>query len=263
MDAHPERREQLMTRWVLFGSLGDLATPALFALLALWSFGWRAAFLVAGALFAVAAIALPSRFPRVRRSGAEGARPIRRALVEALRNRTLLLWLTGAALCALLDEILVAFGSLYLRDVLGAGVAERSLVFACFVAGGVPGLLVVDRLLVRFDPVRVLFVSAALCAAAYLAWLFAGSVAASAGLAAGVGCTSATLYPLTQAQAYRALPEWSGTVAAMGSLFGWAQLLILPALALVADLWGLLPAMLLLAAQPVGILLIVASRARG
>ena len=262
MDAHPERREQMMTRWVLLGSLGDLLTPALFALLSLWSCGWREAFGVSGALFAVAALALPAHFPQVRRSGPEGAPPIRRVLGDALRNRTLLLWLTGAALCALLDEILVAFGSLYLRDVLGAGVAERSLVFACFVAGGVPGLLAAERLLLRFEPVRLLAVASALCAAAYLAWLFAGSVTTSAGLAALVGCTASTLYPITQAQAYRALPEWSGTVAAIGSLFGWAQLLILPTLSVVADVWGLFPAMLLLCAQPIGILLIAASRLR-
>jgi fucose permease len=241
--------------------VGELVAPALFALLALWTFGWREAFLIAGVLCFAAAVALPSRFPEVRRSEPEEGVPIRRALGEALRNRALLLWLSGAALCTLLDEILVAFGTLYLRDALGAGVAERSLVFSCFMAGGIPGLLVADRLLARFDPLRVLVASSGLCAATYLAWVFAGSVAASAGLAALVGCTASTLYPITMAQAYRALPERSGTVAATSSLFGWSNLLILPALALLADGWGLLPVMLLLAAQPIGILAISVARA--
>jgi MFS family permease len=266
MDAHPERRERMMARWVLLGSVGDLATPALFALLALLAFGWREAFLVAGALFGVAALALPRRFPRARGDGTQDPEPtpvpVRRALAEALRNRTLLWWLGGAALCTLLDEILIAFGTLHLRDALGAGVAERSLVFGCLMAGGIAGLLAADRLLGRFDPVRLLAASAALCAVAYLSWLFAESLAASAGLAVVVGCTGSLLYPITKAQAYRALPQRSATVAALASLSGWADLLILPLLALLADAAGLLPVMLLLAAQPLGILALALARLR-
>src|SRR5688572_6101673 len=48
MDADPDRRELWMTRWTLFGSLGDLAAPALLALLAACSLGWRAGFVVVG-----------------------------------------------------------------------------------------------------------------------------------------------------------------------------------------------------------------------
>jgi MFS family permease len=266
MDAHPERRERMMARWTLLGSIGDLATPALFALLALFALGWREAFGVAGALFGVAALALWRRLPRVERSpeaeAVASAVPIRRALVEALGNRTLLLWLGAAALCSLLDEILIAFGTLHLRDALGAGVPERSLVFGCLMAGGILGLAGVAPLLDRFDPVRVLVASSGLCVVAYVAWVLAGSVPVSAGLAAVVGATSSVLYPIAKAQAYRALPDRSATVLAVASLFRWADLLILPGLALVADAFGLLPVMLLLAAQPVGILAIALARSR-
>ena len=50
------------------------------------------------------------------------------AIRAALRNRRLLLWLTACWLCSLLDEILVAFGALYLKDRFAADGGERSAV---------------------------------------------------------------------------------------------------------------------------------------
>ena len=47
-DSDPTRREALMTRWVFMGTLGDLATPLLFGLLAWIGMGWREAFVVTG-----------------------------------------------------------------------------------------------------------------------------------------------------------------------------------------------------------------------
>jgi MFS family permease len=49
MDAAPDRRDSMMTRWALLGELGDLGTPLLLAGLGALTLGWRSAFAVVGA----------------------------------------------------------------------------------------------------------------------------------------------------------------------------------------------------------------------
>lgn len=269
MDADPERRERLMARWAFLGMLGDLAAPALFALLPLFGWGWRQAFLVSGAVLALYALALarqpfPARCREAPASSGGGGREaegdprpsIPAALRLALGNRRLLLWLLGVWLCGLLDEILVAFGALFLRVHLGAGVAARSAVLMAFVAGGMAGLLAVDRLLARVEPLRLLRAAAIGCALAYPAWLLAPSLPLSGALMLLVGFFAAPLYPIAKARAYRALPGHSATVNALAHLFGPATLALPFALGLLADRLGLAAALLLLVAQPVGLLLI-------
>jgi len=50
--------------------------------------------------------------------------PLRAAVAAAIRNRSLRLWLLGVFLCGALDEVLVAFAALHLRERLGAGVGQ-------------------------------------------------------------------------------------------------------------------------------------------
>ncbi len=258
MDVHPERRERMLTRWVLLGELGDLTTPVLLAGLALVALGWRSAFALGGALFVVAALALPATIPRGRTEHEHAQLRWRGALRDALGAPRLWFWLAGAMLCSLLDEIFVAFGSLYLRDGLGAGVAQRSLVFACSAAGGMVGLALQDRLLERFSAPRLLVAEAVLTAAVLVAWIEAPSVPLSAALAVALGASCAGLYPLAQARAYAALPGRGATVAAMASAFGWLELGVPALLALVADLLGLRVVLWLLLAQPLGVLALLA-----
>lgn len=259
MEGHPEERERLMARWTLLGAAGDLAAPALFSLLALLALSWRAAFAVAAAGLLLHAIALWRRpFPQHgSRPASEGERVrIPEAIRGALGNRELLAWLAGVWLCGLLDEILVAFGSLHLRDRLGASVHERSLILMLCTAGSMVGLAIADRLLARVRPLRLLRACAAGGAAAYVAWVFAPSVAASSVLLFLTGLLCAPLYPIAMAQAYRALPGQPGMVNAMGHLFGPLDLLAPLLLGAVADSFGLAAALALLGAQPMGLLLI-------
>lgn len=71
-----------------------------------------------------------------------------------------------------------------------------------------------------------------------------------------VGTATAPLYPIAKARAYRALPGQSGMVNALGHIFGPATLALPLFLGFVADQFGLVTALLILAAQPAGLLLI-------
>lgn len=108
----------------------------------------------------------------------------------------------------------MVFASLHLRDDLGAGPTERAIVLAASVVGGAIGVLVVDRLLRRHAPLRILTVCAAACGATYLLWMAAPNWWLSAIGMLLVGATSSPLYPIAQAQCYAALPGRSGAVNA-------------------------------------------------
>jgi DHA1 family bicyclomycin/chloramphenicol resistance-like MFS transporter len=257
VDAHPDERERWMTRWTLAGAAGDLFGPAVFAACALFGLGWRTAFVASGAATMVYALALTrARFPEPSRA-ADGDEP-GPSLVEALRTalaeRRLLLWSAVGVLLVLLDEIVVSFGGLWLRDRFGLGDGARSLILGLTIAGSVTGLLAVDFALRRVAPLRLLAaISAGGCIAVPL-WVAADSAFASAFWLFAIDALAAGYYPIVAAQAYRALPGRSGAVNAVGSLFTPLELVIPLAVAAIADGFGLAPALLLFGLEPLGVL---------
>jgi len=257
MDSQPTQRERLMARWALMGQLGDLGTPLLFAALAKASLGWRDAFLVTGFLivgYATLLALLP--FPERTAPADEPQAGLGETLATALRNRRLMVWLCAVSLCSLLDEVLVAFAALYLEGGLGAGAAGRGLVLACFVGGSVIGLLLSGRLLRRVAPVRLLRWAAAAGLVVFPAWIAAPDVFWSAVLLGLVGVCTAPLYPIAQAQAYRALPGRSGLVNAAAQAFLPLELALPFVIGWLADRFGLEVALSVLALQPLGLFLI-------
>lgn len=280
VDTYVHGRDRAMLRWGLMGLVGDLAAPALIAALAVVGLGWRAGFAIVGAMVAAWAVLvavrggdLPSGAARAgdgddgddRAAGDDGdadGRGLWAALRLALTDRHLLAWLFGLTLCDLLDEILVVFASLHLRDELGAGAVTRSAVLAGFGAGGAIGLVVVDRLLRRVAALRLLLASSVACTVAYAAWLAAPTAWASLLLMIAVGATAAPLYPLASAQAYAALPGRSGTVQAAAHLFTPLGLALPWLLGVLADAAGTTAALIALAAQPVGLAVIAAAQRR-
>jgi MFS family permease len=268
IDARPDQAERTMTRWVAMGLVGDLLAPALMAGAAWATLGWRHALGLVGAIVAVWALALARLpFPAAPASPRTGdGEPVgegdggRRRWADVLRPR-LLLWLLGVTVCDLLDEILVVFASLHLRDALGAGPVARSLVLGAFVAGGGLGLAVTDRLLARVPALRLLAVAAAACIASYLAWLATSTLWLSAILMVGVGAATAPLYPIAAAQAYAALPGRSGTVNAVGHVFTPLAMGFPLALGWLADAASPAAALTVLVAQPVVLLVLAVALA--
>jgi MFS family permease len=134
VDASPDTRGRTLARWSLFSLAGDLAAPALLAVLALAGATWRAAFVIVGALLvgwlaliirerpgqpATATAQPPTGHPEPS-TFAAGRSSLIATLREALSDRLLIAWLFGMTLCDLLDEILVVFSTIHMRLDLGA-----------------------------------------------------------------------------------------------------------------------------------------------
>jgi len=263
VDGGVDGPERPMLRWVLLGTLGDLAAPALCAGLGALGFGWRGAFVAAGAAsIAYALVLATQRFAPRPRDEADDEPTVLEALRRALGNRRLMLWLVGVWTCDLLDELFVVFGSLHLRDALGADVYARAAILAIDVVGGVVGLWATARFFSDRPPLKVLAASAGLCLMSYAAWLAAPSMEASAALVFVVGATTAPLYPYAQAQAYRALPGEPGTVNALEVVFTPLDLAVPFLLGLLADAFGPIAALGVLALQPLTLYVLARTGAR-
>lgn len=262
MDAHPEERERWMTRWTLFGYIGDAATPGLILAAAWLDVGFRGAIFVAGVLHIAHACVLPRvplDVPRSPSDDDEEDAPVRTMMSRvraALADRRLLGWLAVSSLCCLLDEILVVFASLFMRDTLGASLSVQALAFGACALSGVVAL---DRLLARVEPLRVLVVACAVCALAFASWLFARALVPSVVLLALVGAACAPLYPICAARAYASRPGESGLVSAVEQLFAWVPVVAPLVVGLVADRFGVVPAMSVLLVQPIAVGLYAAS----
>jgi predicted MFS family arabinose efflux permease len=266
VDAHPQQRERVLARWALLGEIGDLGAPVLLAFLAASGLGWRAGYAIAGAAVLAWAVLLARQpFPTPTEDDEEEESAWAGA-VAALRNGPLLLWLFAGALCELLDEIVIVFAALYLRDDLGVDAVGRSIIFGAGIGGAIAGAMITERLLARVAPLRLLLASSAACAVVYVAWWMAPSVWLSALLFAAVGATAAPLFPIASAQAYAALPGRSGTVNAAAHLFTPLTLAAPWALGALADAAGVRAALAVLLVQPVGLaviaLLAILRRAR-
>jgi FSR family fosmidomycin resistance protein-like MFS transporter len=273
VDGDPDRREERMAEWTLAGELGDLAAPALLVIASVAGHGWRTAMIVAGGIAALSALSIGRlELPRADEEleegaegaeGAEGEEAERPRLRDALANRPLLLWLFACSLCGFLDEALVAFAALFVRDRLGGDLSVQSAVIAACTIGGALGLIAMPRALKRMQPLALLAICAAGSALSYGAWLMVRSIAGSIALMFVVGFFTSAHYPLVKAQAYRSLPERSALVNAVNALFNPIDLLIPLALGLTADRFGLIAALAVLALQPVLLFAIALGRLSG
>lgn len=256
VELEPDGAEKRLTRWTLFGVIGDVAAPAALAVAVAVGADWRGALLGVAAATAAAALLVPA-LPRTVAapvpSGTDAPR-WRAELAAALRDRRLLAWTAGTFLCTFMDEIFAAFAALHIAERFDADPQARALVLGAFLAGGAGGLLVQERVVAAVSPRRLLAWLAAACATAYLAWIAAPSLAISAALAAVVGLTCAGQYPLALAQAYRAAPGRPGAVNAVSALLTPVEVVLPLGLAALGGWLGVTAVLLVLAVQPLGLL---------
>jgi fucose permease len=172
-----------------------------------------------------------------------------------------LLWLIGVALCSLLDEIVALLIGMRI-DAAGGDTAVVARALFAFTAGGVAGLLLLDRLLKRLAALRLLALSCLGCALVTSALLCTDSLVWVAPLLFLVGIFTAAHYPLAQAQAYAALPGRSTLVAAAGQPLLLLDLTFPLGIGWLADGFGLTLALSATLLQPLGLLLIVAVATR-
>ncbi len=250
----PGAAEKALSRWALLGELGDLLGPVLMGVLAAFSLGWRSGFVTVGVVCAALAVLLwRPRYPAPGTEEDEAQDGVLQRLKEGVRRPGLLRWLGAAALCDLLDDMVVVFAVMHLRDDFGMTALARSAVIGAGVVGAVLGVVVTERVAARTSARRLLGVSSVFCAVAYLAWIVTPEPWLSGLLFGLVGLFAAPMYPLTVARAYRAWPGNSGGVNAVGHLFTPLSLAAPAVLGLVADRFGLPLALGLLLLQPVGV----------
>ncbi|WP_239015458.1 MFS transporter [Archangium violaceum] len=263
VSADPKRSEAVLARWGLLGLVGDLLAPAALAVSVALGTGWRGALIAVGVLAALqAAVAL--RAPGTGDGTSEEQEvPVLETLRAAVRSPPLVAWSVIVVLCGLMDEVLVAFGALFLSERLGANATERAAILSAAVLGGILGAVLLERVASRFRPSTLLAISGLGCALGYSAWLAATTWLTSA-LALGVAGLFATAhYPLLRARAFAAMPERPNVVLAAGSLFGALELTLPLLVGAVANGPGLFAALLVLLAQPLGVLLAAVAAHRG
>jgi len=265
MARDPAAGDVALARWVLFGSLGDLASPLLVgAVLALGGsyrgalgvlavfFAWQGC----AALRAPGSLAAPASEP-ASEPESESEPSLRAALRAAIGQRRLWLWLIGTGLCTLLDEIVLALAALHMRLDLGA---SDALAASCGVAlslGATLGAALTERLLARVPARRLLHQSALTCVLALALVVAAPSPGWLTAALFLLGASAAPHYALLEARAYAELPGRPGLVRALSQIAVLIEVLAPAALGAIARAFGLAAALGCLVLQPLGVLAVL------
>ena len=262
IDDAPNAATRTMTLWTLMSSVGDLLSPLVVAAFVVLGLGWSALCWLAVIIWGVAGLIVwPQRFPRLVSladgDDASSHVSILAGLRNALQDPLLLRWAALSILPTMLDEVFLGFSVLYLHDVLHA---SQELISICVVAqmiGSLLGILIVNRLLDRIAPQRLLkwLVLLSLIGVVGLLTLHSILLASLALFVISLG--AAGLYPIAQAEAYARQPGHSGTVRTVIGL-GMPFEIVLPGIVgLVASHFGILAGVGLLGTAPLLILLLV------
>jgi fucose permease len=180
--------------------------------------------------------------------------PLGQALRDGAQNRRLWLWLFGAALCTLLDEIVVALTTLHLSRDLRVPQAHAAGYAAALSLGGVIGAFIAERALARMSSTRVLVSCAGVCTLGLGVLLALDSVRWMLPVLLVVGMSAAPQYALLQARAFAAVPGRPGVVNALSEVFVVLDILAPVALGVIADRFGLELALDCLLMQPLCVL---------
>lgn len=262
IDAAPGDGTRTMTRWTLMSSIGDLLSPLLISAFVGLGMGWSALCWLATGLWLVAAALIWSQpFPRptaLLDSDEDSVSVgMLAGLRKALQDPLLLRWAVLSILPTMLDEVFVGFSALYLHDVLHVSEVVIGMVIVVQMIGGFLGLIVIDRLVGRIAPQRLLVWLALLTLLGVVAFLTVHSIWLAACALFVISLGASGLYPIAQAEAYARQPGRSGTVRAVIGL-GMPFEVVLPGIVgLVAGRFGLLAGIGLLGLAPLLVLLVV------
>ncbi len=227
MDLNPGRESQMMARWTVAGSLGDLLGPLLVSAGFSLALGWRWAFWML-AVVAIVLIAFLATRPIPSISGiqpesqnpAGGIKNLLSNLLEGVRNPQLLRWTALIQLSDLLMDVFGGYVALFFTDVAGASPAQASLVIGLWTASGLASDLLLIPILERVPGRNLVRYSAFLALLVYLAWLLAPWLPVKIILLVLLRFSTLGWYPVLQGEAYASMPGRSATVIAVGSLAG-------------------------------------------
>jgi FSR family fosmidomycin resistance protein-like MFS transporter len=260
MDLEPDSTERNMARWVLAGSVGNVAGPLFLGAAVILGSGWRAATVATAALalpvlVAAARVRFPAPHPAV-----TDLRAAFRGAITALRSRSVLRWLVLIQLTDLLGDVFLGYLALYLVDVAGASPPLAGTGVAVVAVSGLVGDAALLPVLRKIDGPRLLRWSALAALVAYSAFLVASSVTAKIALLIPVGIVTAGWYAIPQGRLYAELRARGGTAVAIAAPAGLGGSLLPLAIGAFASRAGLGTAMWLLLGAPLALLLLLPRR---
>jgi FSR family fosmidomycin resistance protein-like MFS transporter len=263
MDLNPGRQSQMMARWTLFGSTGNLIGPLIAAGLFAAGLSWRWNYIYLAALaLMLTLLLLPRRFPAHRHTEDESLtvhelRALLPELWRALKNPKLMRWYILLDLSDLLLDVYISYAALYFADEVGFSAAQVGLMMGALMAAGMAANVVLILLLERVPGRKLVRLTAVLAGLAYAAWLLAPWIWAKVALAIVVRLFTLGWYEVLSGEAYASLPGRSGTVAAIGSLMGMLGGALIWLVGWIAGQASLQVAMWLLLAGPLALMLFV------
>lgn len=261
MDLEPERHEQNMARWTFAGSLGVVIGPLLLSGAAGLGWSWRVPFWAAAGLaslvLAVSWAAYMNSSVTAHVQANEGQITFWQGLVnagKALKRKAVLRWLVLLEFSDLMLDILLSFLALYLVDVAGLPPATAGLAVAIWTGVGLLGDFLLIPLVERISGLAYLRVSAAFELVLFPIFLLAPSLAVRLVALGLLGFFNSGWYSILQGQLYSAMPGQSGTVMTLSDVSGLVGRLIPLGIGLLAQQFGLGPAMWVLILGPVALL---------
>lgn len=255
----PDGSARAMARWSALAAAGDLMVPGLVAALAWLGLGHRVAFALLAALLVIQALRAGRASGQEPADASDAAQDeplpsLRETLRRAREAPRLWSLLLAASACCLLDEVVVAFAALQITLERGASAGASALGSTLIALGSLLGALLTERLLARASGERLLFGSALLCLLALSGLASSASVGAALSWLFLVGLLAAPHHALLMAAAYEALPRAPGVVNAALQPFVVLEIALPLGAGFVATRYGLLSALLMLAAQPLLVL---------
>lgn len=294
IDLTPGDSARTMTRWTLLSGVGDLLSPLAVTTILSLGLGWRGLSWIAAAIWFVAALIVSmQRFPAPLPSyslenekaamkktklaeelvekleepveepdkppvsePAGGHASLLQNLRRGLRDTVLLRWAALSIFTCMLDEVFLTFAVLYLRDVLHAGELAIGLIIAAQMLAGLLSLFVLERLLGRVAPVRLLALAASLALLGVIGLLAIHVLWCAALSLIVISFGAACLYPIVESEAYNRQPGRSGTVRAIIQLGAPFEIVLPGIVGLLAARFGLLASLGFLGSAPLLFLLL-------
>ena len=257
MDLDAERHEVNMARWTLAGSVGAVLGPLALTAAIAWSLGWRGVFAVCAA--AMLPLVLGARWAGHGAPAHESFAGAVRGALAALRRREVWRWLLALEATDLMGDVLAGFLALYFVDVAGVSPLVAGGALVVWTVAGLAGDALLLLILRRVPGLSWLRLSGWLVLAAYPALLVLPNPILKLALLAAIGVLRAGWYSIPQARLYSALPGSAGTAAALTSVAGGAGYLAPLAIGILAERFGLQPAMWALLLAPAALLLLAKS----
>ena len=270
MDLNPGRTSQMMARWTVYGSLGNLLGPAILVAGFAVGLSWRWSYL-AVALIALGLVIIlwRKKFPPRPQNGEDGEKSgpqlslselpgwMWRNLRLAITSRTLLRWVILLEISDLMLDVFISYAALYFADVAGLTPAQTSLVILLLMLAGLLADLILVQILEHFPGRRLVRLTAAVSIPLFIAFLLAPGTLAKVALAILLRFSTTGWYQVMQGEAYAAVPTKSGTVAAINSIAGLLGGLLVWLVGTTANRFGLSMAMWLLLAAPISLVIFV------